>query len=56
MTGNTQLPTGTTCTFSGSSSLGKAVQKLDPHADSKTESKKGQTEAQRDLQSSGVQS
>ena len=56
MTGNTQVPIGTTCNFSGSLSLGKAVQKLDPHADSKSESKKGETQAQQDLKSSGVQS
>jgi len=56
MTGNTQVPIGTTCSFSGSLSLGKAVQKLDPHADSKSESKKGETQAQQDLKSSGVQS
>ena len=37
-------------------SLGKSIQTLDPHADSKSESKKGQTEAQQDLKDSGVQS
>lgn len=35
-------------------SLGKSIQTLDPHADSKSESKKGQTEAQQDLKNSGV--
>jgi len=37
-------------------SLGKAIQTLDPHADPKSESKKGETEAQQDLKNSGVQS
>ncbi len=40
----------------GSMSLGKSIQAVEPAADSKTESKKGQTEAQQDLKSSGVQS
>jgi hypothetical protein len=40
----------------GSMSLGKSIQALEPAADSKTESKKGQTEASQDLKSSGVQS
>jgi hypothetical protein len=39
-----------------SMSLGKAIQTLDPTADQKSESKKGETEAQQDLKSSGVQS
>jgi len=50
---------GTTCpagTGTKSMSLGKAIQTLDPHADPKSESKKGETEAQQDLKSSGVQS
>lgn len=37
-------------------SLGKSIQTLDPTADQKSESKKGETEAQQDLKSSGVQS
>jgi len=39
-----------------SMSLGKAIQTLDPTADQKSESKKGETEAQQDMKSSGVQS
>ena len=35
-------------------SLGKAIHTLDPIADQKAESKKGQTEAQQDIKSSGV--
>jgi len=37
-------------------SLGKAIQALEPTADSKSESKKGETEAQQDMEKSGVQS
>jgi hypothetical protein len=37
-------------------SLGKAIQTLDPQADQKTESKKGETEAQQDMKTSGVKS
>ena len=48
-------PTGG-CSVTGSMSLGKAITTLYPHADSKTESKKGTTEAQQDLKNSGVQS
>ncbi len=47
-------PTGTGT--KGSMSLGKSIQALEPAADSKTESKKGQTEASQDLKSSGDQS
>jgi len=39
-----------------SMSLGKAIQTLSPNADPKAESKKGQTEAQQDLKSSGAKS
>ena len=35
-------------------SLGNSIQALDPNADSKSESKKGQTQAQQDLKNSGV--
>ena len=35
-------------------SLGKSIQALDPNAESKSESKKGQTQAQQDLKNSGV--
>jgi hypothetical protein len=55
MTGIT--PQGTSCpagTGTKSMSLGKAIRTLDPTADQKAESKKGQTEAQRDIKSSGV--
>ena len=37
-------------------SLGKSIQKLDAQADSKTESRKAETEAQQDLKRSGVKS
>ena len=37
-------------------SLGKAIQTLDPIADHKSETKKGETEAQQDIKSSGVHS
>jgi hypothetical protein len=50
-------PQGTSCpagTGTKSMSLGKAIRTLDPTADQKAESKKGQTEAQRDIKSSGV--
>jgi len=50
-------PQGTSCpagTGTKSMSLGKAIQTLDPTADQKAESKKGETEAQRDIKSSGV--
>lgn len=44
------------CTVTGRMSLGKSIQKLDPQADSKTESKKAEAEAQQDLKRSGVKS
>jgi len=50
-------PQGTSCpagTGTKSMSLAKAIRTLDPTADQKAESKKGQTEAQRDIKSSGV--
>ena len=37
-------------------SLGKAIQTLDPTADQKSESKKGETQAEQDMKTSGVQS
>ncbi len=55
MTG-TAAPTGTTCTTTGSMSLGKAIQTLYPQANASTESKKGTTEANQDLKSSGAKS
>src|SRR5258708_39336522 len=39
-----------------SMSLGKAIQTLDPTADQKSETKKGETEAQQDMKISGAQS
>jgi hypothetical protein len=48
---SSKCPAGT---GSKSVSLGKSIQTLDPQADSKSESKKGQTEAQQDLKNSGV--
>ncbi len=55
MTGT--APQGTSCpagTGTKSMSLGKAIQTLDPTADQKAESKKGQTEAKQDMESAGV--
>jgi hypothetical protein len=48
-------PSGS-CKVTGPMSLGKSIQKLDPQADSKTESKKAENEAQQDLKRSGVKS
>ena len=58
MTGTAPLSTSKCPLTPGtkSMSLGKAIQTLSPNADSKTESKKGETEAQQDLKSSGVRS
>src|SRR5258708_15038202 len=56
MTGT--APQSTSCpagTGTKSMSLGKAIQKLDPTADQKSESKRGETEAQRDMTISGTQ-
>jgi hypothetical protein len=44
------------CTTTGTMSLGKAIQKLDPKADSTTETKKANTETQQDMKSTGVKS
>jgi hypothetical protein len=57
----TGIPAGSSatsggCTVTGPMSLGKSIQKLDPQADSKTESRKAETEAQQDLKRSGVKS
>ena len=54
----TAVPTGTSCPASTNTStkgmsLGKAIQTLDPQADSKSESKKGEVEAEQDLKASG---
>src|ERR1700687_4444030 len=54
MTG--KAPQNTSCparTCTKSMSLGKAIQKLDPTADQKSESKRGETEAQQDMKRSG---
>ena len=56
MTG-TAAPTGTTCpATTGTVSLGKAIQTLYPQANASAESKKGTTEANQDLKSSGIKS
>lgn len=57
----TGTPAGTSapaagCQTTGPMSLGKAIQKLDPQADSSTESKKATGEAHEDLKSSDVKS
>lgn len=44
------------CTTTGTMSLGKAIQKLDPQADSTTETKKANTETQQDMKSTGAKS
>jgi hypothetical protein len=57
MTGT--APQSTSCpagTGTKNMSLGKAIQKLDPTADQKSESKRGETEAQQDMKRSGTQS
>jgi hypothetical protein len=56
MTGTAPLSTSKCPAGTGakSVSLGKSIQALDPNADSKSESKKGHTEAQQDLKNSGV--
>ncbi len=56
MTGTAPLSTSNCPAGTGakSVSLGKSIQALDPNADSKSESKKGNTEAQQDLKNSGV--
>ena len=57
MTGT--APQSTSCpagTGTKSMSLGKAIQTLDPQADHKAESKKGETQAQQDMKTSGVRS
>lgn len=57
----TKTPAGTNapsagCSVTGSFSLGKAIQKLDPQADSTTETKKAGTETQQDMKVSGIKS
>jgi hypothetical protein len=44
------------CSTTGTMSLGKAIQKLDPQADSTTETKKANTESQQDMKASGAKS
>src|SRR5712692_10857082 len=58
MTGAAPLSTSKCPAGTGnkSMSLGKAIQTLDRTADQKSESKKGTTEAQQDMKSSGIQS
>jgi hypothetical protein len=55
MTG-TVAPSETTCSTTGTMSLGKAIQTLYPQANSTTESKKGQNQANQDLKGSSVKS
>src|SRR5713226_9984850 len=58
MTGSAPLSTSNCPAGTGtkSMSLGKAIQTLDPTADQKSETKKGETEAQQDMKISGAQS
>jgi hypothetical protein len=51
----TSAPVGG-CQQTGPMSLGKAIQKLDPQADSSSESKKATREAQQDLKTSDIKS
>jgi hypothetical protein len=44
------------CSVTGTFSLGKAIKKLDPQADSTTETKKANAESQQDMKASGVKS
>ena len=53
MTTKTAAGATSTCTNTTKMSLGKAIQTLDPHADSKSESKKATQQAQQDLKESG---
>lgn len=55
MTG-TAAPTGTTCTTTGTMSLGKAIQTLYPQTNASTQTKKGESQAKQDLKNSGVKS
>lgn len=55
MTG-TAAPTGTTCTTTGTMSLGKAIQTLYPQTNASTQTKKGENQAKQDLKTSGVKS
>jgi hypothetical protein len=58
MTGAAPLSTSKCPAGTGNKSmgLGKAIQTLDPTADQKSESKRGETEAQQDMKNSGVKS
>lgn len=44
------------CSVTSNMSLGKAIQKLDPQADSSAETKKANSESQQDMKASGVKS
>ena len=46
----------TGCSVTGKYSLGQAIQKLDPQADSTAETKKAATESQQDMKASGIRS
>ena len=57
----TKTPAGTNapstgCPVTGKLSLGQVIQKLDPQADSTTETKKANTETQQDMKASGIKS
>ena len=53
---NSNISCNLPSTFKSGVSLGKAIQTFDPHADTKTETKKATTETQQDLKASGVKS
>ena len=53
MTGKTAVGATSTCTNTTKMSLGKAIQTLDPQADSKSESKKATQQAKQDINESG---
>jgi len=52
MTNKTAVGATSTCTNTTKMSLGKAIQALDPHADSKSESKKAMDQANQDINDS----
>jgi hypothetical protein len=52
MTNKTAVGATSTCTNTTKMSLGKAIQTLDPHADTKSESKKAMNQANQDIKDS----
>jgi hypothetical protein len=52
MTNKTAVGAASTCTNTTKMSLGKAIQALDPHADSKSEAKKAMDQANQDIKDS----